>query len=394
MFHQPYQGGPSYPNPQGGILNPNPSGLHSGQPFPGVPNPTWGPQGQQSYPPQGPNPYPPQGQPSYPPQGKTGYPPQANQENYPPTGYTGYPPQGQMGFPSPFMNVPQQMNPTFVGQQQQYMGGPVGYNYPPQPVYDPTGVPMPHQYHPQVNRQLPFLATLDLPDLSRLTNDPILHSPFWPVIPAKLPSDIPKFDSKPGEDPNNHVMTFHLWCSSNSLMDDSIWLRLFQRTLTGSTTKWYIELQRDTFQDFNSLAMDFLTHFQLPIHYKTGTKLLTSLHQTNSIHISDHIHEWRRRRRLIKETIPDQLLAEWFTKSLLPPISRDVAMGGVITEEEAIARAQYLDLVYSQSSTLYELILNAPHTSTDPSKPSSTAHTDGVIGSCQNPIQLTVDRHG
>jgi hypothetical protein len=86
---------------------------------------------------------------------------------------------------------------------------------------------MPHQYHPQVNRQLPFLATLDLPDLSRLTNDPILHFPFWPIIPAKLPSDIPKFDGKLGEDPNNHVMTFNLWCSSNSFMDDSIQLRLF-----------------------------------------------------------------------------------------------------------------------------------------------------------------------
>jgi hypothetical protein len=52
-FHQPYQGGPSYPNPQGGVPNPNPSGLYSGQPFLGVLNPTWGPQGQQSYPPQG-----------------------------------------------------------------------------------------------------------------------------------------------------------------------------------------------------------------------------------------------------------------------------------------------------------------------------------------------------
>jgi hypothetical protein len=164
-------------------------------------------------------------------------------------------------------------------------------------------------------------------------------------------------------------------------MDDSIRLRLFQRTLTGSAAKWYIELPRASFQDFNSLAMSFLTHFQLPIRYETGTELLTSLRQTNSVHISDHIHEWRRRRRLIKAIIPDQLLAEWFTKSLLPPIARDVAMGGVVTEEEAIARAQYLDLVYSQSGTLYELIPNATHATTDPSKPSSTSHADGVIGS-------------
>jgi hypothetical protein len=72
---------------------------------------------------------------------------------------------------------------------------------------------------------------------------------------------------------------------------------------------------------------------------------------------------------------------EWFTKSLLPQIARDVAMGGVVTEEEDIARAQYLDLVYSQSSTLYELIPNSTHATNDPSKPSSASHADGVIGS-------------
>jgi hypothetical protein len=290
-------------------------------------------------------------------------------------------PQNPSGYPPLTQAFQNTSNPMYLGQNQPNMRGPTSYNYPHNPVLGPTGVPLPHQHYPQVNRQLPFLATLDLPDLSRLTNDPIHHSSGWPAIPAKLPSDIPKFDGKSGEDPNNHVMTFHLWCSSNSLMDDSIRLRLFQRTLTGSAAKWYIELPRASFYDFNSLAMSFLTHFQLPIRYETGTELLTSLRQTTSIHISDHIHEWRRRRRLIKAVIPDQLLAEWFTKSLLPQIARDVAMGGVVTEEEAIARAQYLDLVYSQSGTLYELIPNATRPNNDPSKPSTASHADGVIGS-------------
>ena len=52
--------------------------------------------------------------------------------------------------------------------------------------------------YPQPNRQLPFLATLDLPDLSKLINDPIQHNPFWPTIPVKFPSDIPKFEGKKG----------------------------------------------------------------------------------------------------------------------------------------------------------------------------------------------------
>jgi hypothetical protein len=48
-------------------------------------------------------------------------------------------------------------------------------------------------------------------------------------------------------------------------------------------------------------------------------------------------------------------------------------------------------LVYSQSGTLYELIPNATRTTTNPSKPSSTAHADGVIGTIktQSTSQLT-----
>ena len=81
--------------------------------------------------------------------------------------------------------------------------------------------------------RLPFLATLNLPDLSRLKNDPVAHDLEWSVVPAKLPSDIPKFEGKSGEDPSEHATTFHLWCSSNSLNHDSVRLRIYQRTLIG-----------------------------------------------------------------------------------------------------------------------------------------------------------------
>jgi hypothetical protein len=79
--------------------------------------------------------------------------------------------------------------------------------------------------------------------------------------------------------------------------------------------------------------VDFLTHFKLSIRYETDTEILNSLRQSTSTHIYDHIHEWRRIRRLIKVPLLDQLLAEWFTKSLIGPISRDVSMGGVVTKE-------------------------------------------------------------
>jgi hypothetical protein len=144
MFNQPYLGDQSYHNPQGGVSNLVPSGLSFGKPYPGVQNPTWGPQGQQLYPPQGSNVYPPQGANVYPPQGQFFYHPQGKIVYPPQTNQPPYTPQNQPSF-TPLMNVLQQpSNPTYIGQQKPYMGGPIGYNYPPQPVYGPIGVPKRH----------------------------------------------------------------------------------------------------------------------------------------------------------------------------------------------------------------------------------------------------------
>jgi len=57
-------------------------------------------------------------------------------------------------------------------------------------------------------------------------------------------------------------------------------------------------------------------------------------------------------------------------------------MGGCVTEEEAIVHAQYLDLVYSQCDTLYDLLPNVPRPSSDLTtyKSLATPPINGVIG--------------
>jgi len=163
-------------------------------------------------------------------------------------------------------------------------------------------------------------------------------------------------------------------------MDDSIRLILFQRTLTGVAAEWYIELPGNSFVNFQRLAITFLNHFQLPVWYEMRIELLTSFRQNTSTHISDHIHEWIHRRRMIKVDILDQFLVDLFVKSLLPYIVKYVALFGVTTEEEAIIRAQQLDLVYSQSRVLYDILPNAPRAEKNPTKFSSGAHADGIVG--------------
>jgi hypothetical protein len=155
---------------------------------------------------------------------------------------------------------------------------------------------------------LSFLTLLNLPDLDKLMNDSVSHNPTWPPVPTKLPLDIPKFEGKNGDDPGDHVTTFHLWFSSNSLNDDSISLRLFQCTLIGVAAKWHIELPKGAYGTFSQLVMVFLKHFQFPIRYDAGLELLSTLRQDTTTDISDHIQEWHRRKRLIKTPIPPKFL--------------------------------------------------------------------------------------
>jgi hypothetical protein len=148
-------------------------------------------------------------------------------------------------------------------------------------------------------------------------------------MPTKLPSDIPKFEAKPNKDPSIHVTTFHLWCSSNSLRDDFVQLHLFQCTLIKSATKWYIELDQSRYSSFSELAMDLLNHFQLPVRYDTDNELLANFEKIKVDHILDHIREWKFHKSLIKVPGPPSFLLEWFLKSLVPQLSKDVATSRV-----------------------------------------------------------------
>lgn len=162
-------------------------------------------------------------------------------------------------------------------------------------------------------------------------------------MPTELLLDIPKFEGK--EDPSNHVTTFHLWCSSNSIIEDFMIHSLFQRTLTGIVAKWYTELPLGAHTTFAPIATVFLTFFQLPIRHDTGVEVITTFRKPIATHITDQILEWRRRCNVCKMNLEDPLFMDWFLKSILPSIAKDVAATMPQTEEEAILKAQQFDLM-------------------------------------------------
>jgi hypothetical protein len=133
---------------------------------------------------------------------------------------------------------PHQKIPNGIMPNQPLMNQPRGGSYNPghgHGAYQNPGwaaIPQPQSFQGawvQMSQPpLPFLATLNLLELSKLMNEAVCHDPTCPPILTNLLLNIPKFEGKNGEDLGDHVTTFHLWCSSNSLKNDSIGLDFFQ----------------------------------------------------------------------------------------------------------------------------------------------------------------------
>jgi hypothetical protein len=54
-----------------------------------------------------------------------------------------------------------------------------------------------------------------------------------------------------------------------------------------------------------------------------------------------------------------------------------------VSEEEAIMRAQQIEVIYSQSSLLYEIFPDAPQSILDKARQNSGPRVDGIVGSTQ-----------
>jgi hypothetical protein len=95
---------------------------------------------------------------------------------------------------------------------------------------------------------------------------------------------------------------------------------------------------------------------------------------------------------LIKAYIPPEFFLGWFLKSLQPYISKDVSTSGVTFEDEVIFKFQQLDLIYSQSRMLYEILLDASRSNYDPRK-NLGPHANGIVGSAHVKSADSVTSH-
>jgi hypothetical protein len=96
---------------------------------------------------------------------------------------------------------------------------------------------------------------------------------------------------------------------------------------------------------------------------------------------------------LIKVPVPPAFMLEWFIKSLVPQLSKDVATSKVFFEEDAIMRAQQFELIYSQSGLLYNILPDAPRSILEKTRQRVGPHADGIVGSVQTRPAEKLTKH-
>lgn len=87
---------------------------------------------------------------------------------------------------------------------------------------------------------------------------------------TNLPSNIPNFQGQVEKDPSNHIMSLHIWHSSNNIIEDSVHLCLFQQTLMGPVARWYVNEPNVTYGTFEGIMKAFLLFLQLPLRHDIG----------------------------------------------------------------------------------------------------------------------------
>ena len=79
-----------------------------------------------------------------------------------------------------------------------------------------------------------------------------------------LISLLPKFHGLPGEDPNKHLMAFHLACSSSrtqGMMEDNMKLRAFPFTPVDKAKDWMFDLHPGSVNTWPKIKKRFLERF-------------------------------------------------------------------------------------------------------------------------------------
>ena len=89
----------------------------------------------------------------------------------------------------------------------------------------------------------------------------------------------------------------------------------------------------------------------------------------------------------------DCVYLDWFLRTLLTPIAKDVTSHFPQTKEAALQTALRYDLIYAQSSYVYTIIPNIPHPGAANSLGASHA-TDGIIGDISHPSPYAQQSYG
>ncbi|XP_031270531.1 uncharacterized protein LOC116128914 [Pistacia vera] len=159
---------------------------------------------------------------------------------------------------------------------------------------------------------------------------------------------LPTFHGRAGEDPNKHLMEFHVVCSSmksTGVTEEQIKLRAFPFSLGDDVKDWLYYLLSGTVTTWNEMKRMFLERYFPASRAATIRKEICGIRQYNGETLYEYLERFKKLcASCPHHQISDQLLIQYLYEGLLPMERNmiDAASGGALVDKTTEAAKQLI----------------------------------------------------
>ncbi|WRX16229.1 Retrotransposon gag domain - like 10 [Theobroma cacao] len=137
------------------------------------------------------------------------------------------------------------------------------------------------------------------------------------LIPAKF--KVPEFEKYDGTKcPMAHI-TMYCRKMAAQFHDDKLLIHFFQDSLTGSTARWYVQLDRDRIKTWKDLARAFIAQYKHVAELAPDRLSLQTMEKKQSENFKEYAQRWRDTAEQVQPPLTDKEMTVLFINTLRAP---------------------------------------------------------------------------
>ncbi|XP_050909209.1 uncharacterized protein LOC127122980 [Lathyrus oleraceus] len=136
------------------------------------------------------------------------------------------------------------------------------------------------------------------------------------VIPAKFKT--PDFDRYEGHTCHKSHLVMYYGKMASHVEDDKLMIHLFQDSLKGAPSKWYLSLGQSHIRRFQDLSDAFIKHYKYNMDMAPDIREFLNMSKKDNESFKEYAQCWREMASQVEPPLVEKELADWFMDTVQP----------------------------------------------------------------------------